>query len=405
MKKVLITLLTLSGSLAMNQTFAQIVGTNAYLQGDFVELGINGNGGYIANAEAPAGYHDLAGFSGFGLVADSDKDGWEIGSPGYCGDYFEPGSPEEGFAIRVGGINYYNTYYSSDAPGSFVSFSNPPSGPTTTWKGVIAAAGLEVTQISAIPSGGSSVLTTVKLKNTTASTMFNVYYSRNADPDNDLDASGTFLTDNIIVQNHPADLWAMATATGTAEGCYLAIASKQTNSKASYGGFSTDGMEPNAAYNGMSPYSISGSTTGDIAIQMSFKISSIGAGQTKVLNFTYGTNQADMEDLVAFTTDEVARRMEDEINGISAPISDFQLSPNPSNGVVNCFAYGIGENSDITIHISDLTGRIVYQSVLDNQGGQSATSLTLPQELTNGTYLATIRTNGLPVTKPFVLQR
>jgi hypothetical protein len=405
MKKTLFTFLSIAVCMGINHTYAQIVGTNAYLQGDYVELGINGNGGYIANAEAPEGYHDLAGFSGFGLVADSDRDGWEIGSPGYCGDYFEPGSPEEGFAIRVGGVNYYNTYYSADVAGSFVSYSTPPSGPTTTWKGTIEAAGLDVTQISAIPSGGTSVLTTVRLKNTTASTMFNVYYTRNADPDNDLDASGTFLTDNIIVQNHPADLWAMATATGTAEGCYLAIASKQTNSKASYGGFSTEGMEPNAAYNGMSPYSISGSTTGDIAIQMSFKIASIGAGQTKVLNFTYGTNQEDMEDLVAFTTDEIARKMEDEINGLAAIQADFQLSPNPSHGTLNCFAYGVAEQSDVTMQISDVTGRIVFETTLNNQGGQSITQVALPSELTNGTYLATVRTNGMPVTKPFILQR
>jgi hypothetical protein len=405
MKKLFFSFLSITTCLGINQTSAQIVGTNAYLQGDYVEIGINGNGGYIANATAPAGYHDEAGFTGFGMVADTDKDGWETGSPGFCGDYFEPGSPEEGFAIRVGGVNYANSLYGDDAVGSFVSYSTPPSGPTVTWKGSIAAAGLDITQITAIPAGGSSVLTTVRLKNTSATTMTNVYYTRNVDPDNDLDAGGSFITSNIVVQNHPIDPWAVVTATGTVEGCYLAMASKQSNSKASYGGFSTVGLEPNAAYSGMSPFSITGSTTGDVAIQMSFKINSIAPGATKVINFTYGTNEADLEDLVGFTTDEVARQMEEEINGNLNNSATFQLSPNPSHGEMNCFAYGLGDASDMTIQIADLTGRIVYQSQSAIQGGQSFSQMQLPAELPNGTYLATMRVDGAPVTQPFVLQR
>lgn len=89
-------------------TKAQIVGANAFMKGDFVEVGINACGAYGSNAAPPAGYHPNV-FSGMGFVADSDMDGWASGSPNYCGDYFVPGSPVEGWQIQIGGAVYTNT--------------------------------------------------------------------------------------------------------------------------------------------------------------------------------------------------------------------------------------------------------------------------------------------------------
>ena len=77
-------------------------------------------------------------------------------------------------------------------------------------------------------------------------------------------------------------------------------------------------MDPAAAYNGISP-STSGSTTGDIGATNVLRIPNILlAGETKVINFIYGTNQSDLEDPVMFTTDEVARGMEESINGYAS---------------------------------------------------------------------------------------
>ena len=57
------------------------------MQGTYVEIGVNTCGAYGSNATPPAGYH-LPILSGLGFVADSDQDGWDVGTPEYCGDYF-----------------------------------------------------------------------------------------------------------------------------------------------------------------------------------------------------------------------------------------------------------------------------------------------------------------------------
>ncbi|HAE34728.1 MAG TPA: T9SS type A sorting domain-containing protein [Chitinophagales bacterium] len=397
-------LLTVLTAWSVN-SIAQIVGTNAFIQGDYVEVGINDHGTYIADEAAPAGYHDAGGFTGFGMVADQGKDGWDVGSPMFCGDYFEPGSPEEGFAIKWDGASYYNTFYVEDIDGSVLSYNATPVGANVVWRGSVPAAGLQVTQVTTVPIDRSTVLTTVKIKNTGDLPVLNVYYSRNADPDNDFESGATFVTENIVVQNHPVDPWALVSATGTSAGCYLAMASKQTNSIASYGAFSTAGMDPAAAYNGISPYSTSGSTTGDMAIQMSFRIPTILAGETKVINFIYGTNQSDLEDLVMFTTDEVARGMEESINGYASFQPDFRVSPNPSSGLLNLLAYGFDEFASLQLAVMDLTGRMVFQTNLSNDQGRALYSNELPSDMVNGTYLAVLYVNGVPYTEPFVLQR
>ncbi|MBI4928357.1 MAG: Ig-like domain-containing protein, partial [Anaerolineae bacterium] len=75
----------------------------AYIQGTYVEIGINNNGYFGAAApNAPAGFHDNESrFLGF--VADYQKDGWTNGTPNFGGDYFTPGTEYEGFGIACTG--------------------------------------------------------------------------------------------------------------------------------------------------------------------------------------------------------------------------------------------------------------------------------------------------------------
>ena len=89
--------------------FAQIVGSNVFIKGTYVEAGINSCGAFGSDALPPVGYHPTEG-TGVSFVADSDMDGWEIGSPLYCGDYSVPGSPVEGWAIQIGASVWVNTH-------------------------------------------------------------------------------------------------------------------------------------------------------------------------------------------------------------------------------------------------------------------------------------------------------
>lgn len=81
--------------LFFTKTNAQIVSNNAFIKGNYVEIGINPYGVYGSSINAPTGYHprlDSPSSFNLGFVADPDKDGWNIGIPNYHGDFFYPGS-------------------------------------------------------------------------------------------------------------------------------------------------------------------------------------------------------------------------------------------------------------------------------------------------------------------------
>ena len=86
-------LLTVLTAWSVN-SIAQIVGTNAFIQEIMSK--------WVSMIMVPISLMKQhrqatmmqAGFTGFGMVADQGKDGWDVGSPMFCGDYFEPGSPE-----------------------------------------------------------------------------------------------------------------------------------------------------------------------------------------------------------------------------------------------------------------------------------------------------------------------
>jgi len=108
---------------------AQLSSCNAFLQGNYLEVGVNWNGAYGSSVAPPAGYHPLGAAPvinspacgsvcdsynvGLGFVCDPDKDGWTVGTPyPYYGDYFLPGVPQEGWSIMADGVqaNSWNGY-------------------------------------------------------------------------------------------------------------------------------------------------------------------------------------------------------------------------------------------------------------------------------------------------------
>src|ERR1700761_6335975 len=82
--------------LAAPDSDAQLISGNAFLKGNYVEVGIAPYGLYGSTIDAPAGYHARSSMLGdnplfrkLGFVADPDKDGWDVGTPNkYRGDYF-----------------------------------------------------------------------------------------------------------------------------------------------------------------------------------------------------------------------------------------------------------------------------------------------------------------------------
>src|ERR1043165_2151321 len=88
---------------------AQMVGPNAYVDATNLELGIDGAGGFEgANTGTSPPFPTMNPRSAnplFGFVANPQLDGWAT----FDGDFFTPGTPENGWGIDItGGANASN---------------------------------------------------------------------------------------------------------------------------------------------------------------------------------------------------------------------------------------------------------------------------------------------------------
>ena len=87
----------------------------------------------------------------FGFSADSGRDGFTGG--GHDGDYFLPGTAEEGFGVRVGGTIYNNNERDSAVgfPASVNSSSIDGGVASVPWDGTVDGLGIQkVSRVSEI---------------------------------------------------------------------------------------------------------------------------------------------------------------------------------------------------------------------------------------------------------------
>ncbi len=113
------------------------LGNEIFLQGLFIEVGIHSAGSFGTSQYAPAGFHTWPNYASgpyegrLGFVADQGRDGWGVGTPPQTGDYFVPGSPEEGWSVEwtVGGSE--RPYSNFGLMGSF-NVPRTSSGETTS---------------------------------------------------------------------------------------------------------------------------------------------------------------------------------------------------------------------------------------------------------------------------------
>lgn len=281
---------------------AQIAGTDAFIQGTYVEIGVNTCGAYASNTTPPAGYV-VTGLTGLNFIADSDMDGWDIGSPEHCGDYAIPGSPVEGWGIEISGTSYHNTdktCVTSDIDGEIVSYTSTGDSVEVIWEGSVA--GVDIQQRSVLYTGDLYFLTWITLTNTTGSALSDIYYKRNIDPDNEQLWGGGFSTINTIESTpYSGDLDAVVTAVGSLYGCYLGIGARNPNARVSRGGFGTVGGAVSDAYDGISPYSLTGTVTADAAVQINFYTASLPAGGSTTFAMAHVFGEEQLEEALEAT--------------------------------------------------------------------------------------------------------
>jgi GEVED domain len=300
---------------------------NAFLQGDYVEVGINRCGGWGTFGKAPVDYHARSGVQvmapgndmlNLGFIADPEKNGWTVGSPNlYNGDYFLPASPFVGWGISIAGTNYGTdrTNSNTNLCDDLVSGSIPMTGANTladvngtkassTWQG--NGSGILFKKITTVKQDKVYFTVQIKLYNTTASTINNIYYGEYVNPDPDFFYNGgttNVSNRNTIIFQNPADGKSLIQAIGVPGlQSYIGLGSKDCRSRV-FRGSGVATVQPN----GYPPNWYAGTTWpisgGDDAnpsnnnfIGISFNIGSILPGDSTTFTYAYILKAEDFND-------------------------------------------------------------------------------------------------------------
>ncbi|MCG8574991.1 MAG: PKD domain-containing protein [Flavobacteriales bacterium] len=276
-------------------SFAQMIGTDAYMIGNFLEVGINTNGHEGAAYQAWSNNRSNQAIASpvyFGFVANPQMDAWT----NYDGDFFTPGSPENGFGFEIAGVNYHNNcnFNASTTPGSISSYNVDGDCITVLWEGSVA--GLDVDVKYKMNVTEVFYTTTVMITNTTAATMTDVYYYRNFDPDNNVTIGGGYGTQNTIVdQWDAACARSLVTATQTAPwDSYVGMGGVDPDFRVTYGGFVN--RDASNIWNGIGFTSAEGSTAfADQAISLAHRTYTLLPGETDTFSFAIILDEASLD--------------------------------------------------------------------------------------------------------------
>ena len=287
---------------------AQMVGPNAFARGSYTEIGLRPSGTFGApRADTPVGYHDSRETLNnlFGYIANRERDGWVD----YDGDYFTPGSPEEGFALEIDGVNYNNnTVGLQEIPGNITSAgieSDPCSGELAVirWSGVVD--NIQIERKIFVTGFGLFIQMETTLTNLDVVPKDNVFWMHNVDPDNnqtinagappDAAYATTFFTRNEIVsQPTVGDPLAFVCATQEpwsaptqpdATGSNVCLYATDDRARVSYGGFGNrDASDVWNAAAGLEG-AVGSVNIADEAISLAMNLGTINPGES--VSFTY----------------------------------------------------------------------------------------------------------------------
>ncbi len=256
-KKKFAAALLLSLGLPMAAHAAAVIQDNNVLAGvsDFGTLGSNG-------IIPPGILYDATGTRSYGI-----------------NDFLTPGSPFEGFYITsatTGGFSFYG----NNASGTNAVIVNVTQNSPTSATSVSLFSGLKVTnEYSLTTYDGRSVISiTTTLTNTGGSAFLGLDFLRTLDPDPDVNAFGSYDTNNVVLSQN------QACGTGAQSGETICIFTTDNNfaHNAGVGAAGASGWptSPAAYLAGLND------GNGDYALGLAFALGDLGAGQS--ITFTYG---------------------------------------------------------------------------------------------------------------------
>ncbi|MCD6011990.1 MAG: hypothetical protein K0Q79_1852 [Flavipsychrobacter sp.] len=405
---------------------AQMVGTDIFLKGRFVELGIGHNGYYGSDSPAPSGYHPRPAVSAtsgiLGFVADPAATGWSTSSGShYNGDYFTPGFPFEGWSLEINGnrCQGYNNASSSSAllttgpacSGSNFSYTTSGTKVIGTWKGTFDS--VDITQITTLDTNQAYFTVKVILTNTASAAKNNIYYFRSLDPDNDVTwPGGSFVTNNLI--EYQLTDTTIVSATGTSSSApYMALGTTDTAATAIiYNGWpisistpSASGYLHSAGFGSTAFYTAGVTQMGDKAIGLMMYIPHLAtvdsAGDSVyrttatyalhpanqgTFNYFYAFSPAARDSAIASLNSTPSTTAPLAIKNVNVQ-SDIQVYPNPSGEILNIT--NLVANDRITLF--DLMGRDMRQNWSVARDG---TNTFRYEDVPAGSYVLVITDEG-----------
>ena len=301
-------------------------GSAAFIRNSYVELGL-GSEGAFGESGYPSGWHYRSNTGQLGFVANPQANGWTS----YYGDFFSPGSPLEGWGLEVGGVSYTNFNGSASVAGSL---GDPACevdicgnlGGAVDWTGALGDLGIQ-TQYGVV-NDDVFIVMTVTLTNNGTSTLSDVHWFRNVDPDNSVMTGHGYHTTNVIISQPGAstDL-ASVKATG-GDGADLYLMASDSRARVTHGGFyNTDASD---IWSGSGFYSSVGeSVSDDAAISLSVRIGDMAPGQTETFRVIYALD----ETAVVSATDCAEAPVEPDADGDGVPDATDTCPSDPLNDV------------------------------------------------------------------------
>jgi hypothetical protein len=278
-------------------TNTQISNGQGFLQGEFAEVGVRANGAF-GSTGVPSGFHaNPANCLGFRV--DREMDGW--GTTTDDGDYFCPGSPFEGWQVKVGSSIGKNDHGQTDVSGAVSDIQNSGSSQCVSWNSASPYSGVSISQRYCVPTAGQALHTDVTLTNTTSSAVSDIYFGRGFDPDNATGsgamtcASGTVSTSMFQSCNAVTGQGTEAQATARwGNNAFIALQSFDARARVARqtGGFSSP--DPSDIWNAGNTSATSGTYLGDVGemyadagIYVALNVPTLGAGASTSFRISY----------------------------------------------------------------------------------------------------------------------
>lgn len=253
-KSLSVAVLVAAGCLSISALAAPVVIHNASVQAGVSDRGTLGSNGRTS----PGILYDSTGTSNYGI-----------------NDFLTPGSPFEGFYVTTA-TGAGNGDANNEGPSGF-GFTSPTSvtGTSATWSGTNGSFDIFNTYTLTTLSGQSVIAIRSVLTNRSNATLAGVNFLRTLDPDPDVNAFGSYTTNNIVLSDN------QACGTGPASGQTICIYSydSATHRAGVSSGWTTNPANYLAGVND--------GPAGDFAIGVAFALGDMSVGQAYTINYGY----------------------------------------------------------------------------------------------------------------------